>query len=524
MNNLAWHIRELSRLQPDKKALLVRNRQGSFDAMTFAELDKRSEQLAWGMSNAGMRPGMKSIFMAKPSLELYALYFAVLKLGAVPVLLPQWRGWNYALTCIMQCAPRAFIGTPSSFFKKIFFGRAFSSVDVNIMIGRFQLFGGIPSGKLKTSQDEYPIHDFGDEEKETIIFSAGSTGAPKGAIQTHDMLERRMTNLKELFPKQTDAPDMSCQIACTLFELCLGHTMLVANDEPQEILDAANGMELEYAFANTSTWYGIAELCRRQQARLKGLKEAVILGTPGLSSLSNALLRHALMPETDIMQTYSTSETGIVSLIKAQDMLEISRNKENLGKGLCLGQPLKSHDLKTIRHPLENIENLGEDMFQQDDAFGEITTLRNGKSDIYLNRPDESKSSCMECPDGCRFRTGDLGFIDKEGMLWYMGRIQGIVETASGKILYPARCEEIANAFPGVKRSLLVGIGDRPKQIPVLIVEPEAAEYEKLADNRESLLQHLAAFPQTAEIKYLLLKHEIIDDMEQNTQWAAGRI
>ena len=133
MGNLAEHIRKLASTQPEKRALLIRGAKGAFDAMTFAELEKRSGQLAWGLSNAGMRQGMKVAIFARPSLELYALLFAVMKLGGIPVMIPQWRGWSHALTCIMQCAPGAFIGTASTFLMKVFFGRAFSTVNVNIV-------------------------------------------------------------------------------------------------------------------------------------------------------------------------------------------------------------------------------------------------------------------------------------------------------------------------------------------------------------------------------------------------------
>ena len=152
MGNIAGHIREQAAAQPEKQAILIRKGENDFASMTFAELEQRSNQLAWGLSNAGLRPGMKAIFIAKPSLDLFSLYFAAMKLGTVPIILPQWRGWSYALTCVMQSAPTAFIGTPSTFFSKVFFGRAFGTVDVNIMIGRFQLFGGIPVGKLKCKQ------------------------------------------------------------------------------------------------------------------------------------------------------------------------------------------------------------------------------------------------------------------------------------------------------------------------------------------------------------------------------------
>ena len=91
MHNIANHIRELAGSCGERQAIIIRNGKDSqgkpaFASMTYAELDKRSDYLAWGLCAAGMRPGMKAVFIARPSLELYALYIAAMKLGAVPVL------------------------------------------------------------------------------------------------------------------------------------------------------------------------------------------------------------------------------------------------------------------------------------------------------------------------------------------------------------------------------------------------------------------------------------------------------
>ena len=482
MGNIAGHIREQTAAQPGKKAILIRKGENDFASMTFAELEQRSNQLAWGLSNAGLRPGMKAIFIAKPSLDLYSLYFAAMKLGAVPIILPKWRGWSYALTCVMQSAPAAFFGTPSTFFSKVFFGRAFGTVDVNIMIGRFQLFGGIPVGKLKCKQEEYPIHDFGENETEAILFTAGSTGEPRSVALTSKMMEQRLNAMQELFPKQSTNADLSCILPCTLMELCLGRTVIVEDEDIQGIMDATISKQPEYAFAYTNLWYKIVDFCKQQNRRLLGLKNAVILGPPAISTTSAALASYALDGEASAMQAYSLAESGFVSAINGQDMLALCRQKENMGKGLPIATGAANAKLK-------------------------IVDTQKGIGEIFTDTA-----------------TGDLGLMDKDGTIWYCGRKASTVETASGETLYSSCCEEIANAFPGVRRSLLVGVGDKPSQIPVLIVEPEPSEYEKLADNKEGLLRHIAAFPQTASIRFLLFKHEITEDIRQDTQWAAARI
>ena len=524
MHNIANHIRELAGSCGERQAIIIRNGknfQGSpvFASMTYGELDRRSDYLAWGLSAAGMRPGMKAVFIAKPSLELYALYLAAMKLGAVPVLIPQVLGWSYTLTCVMQCAPAAFIGTPGTFCMKVFFGRAFSTVDVNIMIGKFQLFGGLPSGKLKGKDEAYPIYDFGDLETEALLFTTGSTGDAKGAILTNEMLEGQLGALEELCPKQGNAPDLSFLVPHTLLGLCLGRTMLIENADanPQDIVETVASQAPEYAFASPATWTQLADFCKRHKCRLEGLKNAVLAGHPALTALHTELALSALDENADTIQTYGMAEALFVSAIKGLAMLEAKAESlpANPGRGICLGRPAKGIQCRIISatdgSPLPA------------DEAGEICLCGTGVATDYLNRPDESAMCKIEEDGRVWLRSGDIGFLDRDGLLWYLGRSAFVVET-SGGILYPSGCEEIMNTFPGIRRSLLVGIGEKPAQIPVLIIEPEPDSYEKMADSRGEILKYLGKFPQTAGIRHLLFRHEIPDDVPQNTQWAAERI
>ena len=524
MHNIANHIRELAGSCGERKAIIIRNGKDSqgkptFASMTYGELDKRSDYLAWGLCAAGMRPGMKAVFIARPSLELYALYIAAMKLGAVPVLIPQGLGWSYILTCVMQCAPGAFIGTPGTFCMKIFFGRAFSTVDVNIMIGKFQLFGGLPSGKLKGKDEPYPIYDFGALETEALLFTTGSTGAAKGAILTNEILEGQLGTMEELLPKQGDLPDLSFLVPHTLLGLCLGRTMLIedADANPQDIAETVVSQAPEYAFASPATWTQLADFCKRRKWRLEGLKNAVLSGPPALTALHTELTLSAVDENADTIQTYGMAEALFVSAIKGLAMIE--SKAENLpgnpGRGICLGKSAKGIECRIISTADNKPLPAGE--------VGEICLCGAGVATGYLNRPDESAMCKIEEDGRDWLRSGDIGILDKDGLLWYLGRKAFVVETAGG-VLYPSCCEEIMNMFPSIRRSLLVGVGEKPAQIPVLIIEPEPSCYEKMADSRGKILKYLEKFPQTASIRHLLFRHEIPDDIPQNTQWAAERI
>jgi acyl-CoA synthetase (AMP-forming)/AMP-acid ligase II len=67
---------------------------------------------------------------------------------------------------------------------------------------------------------------------------------------------------------------------------------------------------------------------------------------------------------------------------------------------------------------------------------------------------------------------GDLGWFDNEGRLWFCGRKSQRVLTEMGG-LYTEQVEPVFNSHPRVRRTALVGVGERGAQRPVLCVEFE---------------------------------------------------
>ena len=67
-------------------------------------------------------------------------------------------------------------------------------------------------------------------------------------------------------------------------------------------------------------------------------------------------------------------------------------------------------------------------------------------------------------------RMGDCGYLDADGRLWFVGRKVERVETQQGT-LHTEPCEQVFRCHPRVTRCALVGLGERGRQRPALIVE-----------------------------------------------------
>jgi long-chain acyl-CoA synthetase len=73
----------------------------------------------------------------------------------------------------------------------------------------------------------------------------------------------------------------------------------------------------------------------------------------------------------------------------------------------------------------------------------------------YWNRPDETAKVMI---DGA-LRTGDVGYLDKDGYLYLVDRIKDLI-IAGGYNIYPRMLEEALYQHPAVKDAVVIGVPD----------------------------------------------------------------
>jgi hypothetical protein len=100
--------------------------------------------------------------------------------------------------------------------------------------------------------------------------------------------------------------------------------------------------------------------------------------------------------------------------------------------------------------------------------------------------------------------------------------------------MFSVCCEAIFNQHPEIYRSALIGLGERPRQTPVIVVEPEEGRFPESESERDRLTRELlalgAANPLTARIERVLFhrslpvdtRHNVKINREALAEWAAG--
>ena len=95
-----------------------------YKSCSYRELDILSDNYARGLQEYGITRGTRTALMLTPGLEFFAVFFALFKAGAVPVLIDPGIGMKPLKACLAEAAPKAFIGVTKAHLARKILGWA----------------------------------------------------------------------------------------------------------------------------------------------------------------------------------------------------------------------------------------------------------------------------------------------------------------------------------------------------------------------------------------------------------------
>ena len=153
--NVASHLARMAATEPNRAAIHVPirgvNPTGTSEhrTITFAELNADSDAIADGLAAAGIVRGMRTALMVPPSLDFFALTFALFKLAAVPVLIDPGMGIKNLGKCLGEAEPEAFIGIAKAHLARRLFGWAKRSIRITVNAGQRRFFCNTSLGEMR---------------------------------------------------------------------------------------------------------------------------------------------------------------------------------------------------------------------------------------------------------------------------------------------------------------------------------------------------------------------------------------
>ncbi len=533
--NIADRLRQSAQVYPYQKAVVFptgKDRQGryTYSSLTFRQLDQESDRLARGLIQLGVKPGTRMALMVRPSLEFIALTFALFKAGAVIILIDPGMGGKNIIRCLSEVEPEGFVAIPLAQLIRKFKQRSFPKARLNVTVGKPVLTSGIDYRWLLGGDwKPLPMIQRTMTDPAAIIFTSGSTGPPKGVAYEHGMFWSQVDLLRDYYQIQPGEVDLPGFPLFALFNSAMGVTTVIpdmnptkpALVDPAKIIAQINDQGVTQAFGSPAMWNRIGRYCEQNQIKLPSLKRILSAGAPVPVHVIKRMRQTFEHPETDINTPYGATESLPVASICGREVIEETSEQTRLGAGTCVGTPFPGVQVKIIEihnEPIETIERATE---LPTGEIGEIIVQGPMATREYFLRPEATRLAKIS--DGEQFwhRMGDVGYRDAAGKLWFCGRKTHIVETVQGS-MFTIRCEAIFNDHPRIYRSALVGVGAKPTQKPIIIVEPEQGEFPESQPDRDQLTQELMmlgqANPLTQSIETILFHRSLPVDIRHNVK------
>ncbi|MGF1859776.1 olefin beta-lactone synthetase [Photobacterium profundum] len=504
--NICRHLTRAAKETPDSLAVAVQIKslfgKLRYEELTFEQLNTDSNAIAQALNDHGIKRGMKAVLMVTPSLDFFALTFALFKAGIVPILVDPGMGVKNLKQCFDEAKPDAFIGIPKAHIARCLFGWGKPSVRRLLTVGGNDVFANIfggttlkallkrntvikPRSKMHQAVD-YDIAKLKNDEMAAILFTSGSTGTPKGVVYTHAMFEAQISVLKNDYGIAHGERDLATFPLFSLFGPALGMTSIVPDMDaskpitanPDSLFAAIEQYQCTNMFVNPALIerLGQAGTQRHKPHTLPSIKRVISAGAPAtISSISR--FSKMLKDGVEVLNSYGATESLPLTMIGSDRLMQTTDITDN-GGGICVGQAVDGVDIAIIAITDDPITIWDETLRLPVNQIGEIVVKGPMVSCAYYHRDHATvQAKITNGADTVRHRMGDLGYLDKNGQLWMCGRKAHRVEAnraavASDKLPYfSIPCERIFNTHSSVKRTALVGIERNGETVPLLCVE-----------------------------------------------------
>lgn len=460
-----------------------------YETRSYAQLLDGVDRTAACLSSAGIGRGCKTLLLIKPDLQLPEMVFALFKLGAVPVIIDPAMGLKRLLACVQQVAPQAMIAMPVVHaLLRPLGGGALRSIEAFIHTGSARLPGtrrlrdlqrqNSPIGKVAATTDQ---------DLAAIFFTSGSTGMPKGVEALHGTLAAQIAHFGSMnqSPQVDGVSPQEIELAAfpvaTLISPCLGQTSVIPDMgsmhpgrcRPRNLVQTIEDFGITSGFASPIVWERLSRHCVASGQQLSSLRRAFSGGAPIPYKMVARLGQ--LMPQGVMHTPYGATEVTPISTIDATEIANETARLSSTGWGVCVGRVVPGLDARIIRIEDRALPSWQDVLEMPQGEVGEIVVRGALVSPRYHNDPVNTALNKIEDPQGDTrhpvwHRTGDAGYFDKQGRLWFCGRIKHVVH-AHGRPYFSVPAEEVLNAETEVWRSALVGVQVEGQTELAMVVE-----------------------------------------------------
>lgn len=438
----------------DRDAIVTRTRRLSFKEHA-AQVSALAEALR---EDFGIRPGDRVAISAANSPEWIVAFWATVSTGAIAVAFNAWWSPAEVARAMAHSTPKVVVADR----KRVGVLGAIEVPVVGIEDDLHELIARHRNAPLPSAQVD-------EDDPATIIYTSGTSGAPKGAVHSHRNLiaVSDYHALMDAFAHELGDPktaqDRRHLLALPLFHIAALHNLAVPKIASGSTLvmheggfDAETLLRLVEA-ERVTNWGVVPTMAHRILAiedldtyDLSSLTAFSLASAPSSSDLKDRLRTRLPVARVGLVDSYGLTESATAIAVATPTDLDAAPG--------TLGRPIPTVELE-IRDP--NGARV------PDGVEGEVCT-RSAFTMLGYWQDDAATSAALTADRW--LRTGDLGTID-DGRLRLSSRRSDLI-IRGGENIYPAEVELVVSHYPGVQECIVLGLqhADLGQEVAAVVV------------------------------------------------------
>ncbi len=285
----------------------------------------------------------------------------------------------------------------------------------------------------------------------TILYTSGTTGAPKGVMSTHFGIinttlasadNQRITEKDRLCLSVPLSHMFGC-VCVTLASVIKGAALIIPSEtfDPRKILEAVERERCTAIYGSPSAFIALMGDPRYRASDVKSLRTGIMGGAQCPMEVMKKVVDE--MGVREIVIGYGQTESSSwITMTRPDDPLELRVS--------TVGKPLPNVEAKII-DPVS-----GDEVPADGSAVGEICA-KGFNMKGYYKMPSATANAI---DSGGRLHTGDLGSMDRDGYVKTAGRLKEVINKG-GEVLFPTEIEEVLFRHPKILNVQVFGVPDK---------------------------------------------------------------
>ena len=421
---------------PDKMALKEFE---SSRTLTYIELNRCANATAYYFKNVlGLKAGESIAVLTDFNLEYCVLFSVAQKMG-INIVPLNYRLASNELNYILKEASPLLLIVESKYRQLI------EDLELYFVWTLESFIKLCEDSKSDSNIEDFPVFEVDENDPLFILYTAGTTGHPKGVLYTHKMLFWNSIN--------------------TAISLIVNSESRTVNVMPPFHTGGWNVLLTPFLHHG-----GYICVCKKFDPEttlqlLQSENVTMFMGVPTLLQMmaDQASFETAVFP--DLLYLIAGGEATPISLIEKWETKNVSIRQ---GYGMTeVGPNLTSlHQEDAIRKKgsigrpnfYVNIKLIKEDGTEAaSNEAGELWLNGPMVTPGYFNNPETTKDAFS--PDGLWFKSGDIVIQDDEHYIYVVDRIKNMY-VSGGENIYPAEIEKVLLQHPSIKECLVMGVKD----------------------------------------------------------------